>query len=329
VSSTAANTYLYADDGHFSAAVQRIQASYTANVIENAQPHVSEVLQATLTLRNEGTVTRSELAYQWQSELDGQSTWTDIPGATSGFYTVMPSDVGYHLRVETVFNGNGDSESAISPATLTVTSATAGAPAVTAPQAFHDTPGDDTFQGGTGLNTVVYAGNYNAYTVTIGSANSSTVTGSGTDHLGSIERLQFSDVVLALDTQGDAGSAYRLYQAAFDRTPDTAGLSFWVHALDMGTNIQTVAQDFTNSAEFKALYGGSNPSATTLIDLLYQNVLGRAPDQAGFNFWSAQLAAGTPVGAVLEGFAVSSENHALVDPKIVQGVVLDHTAFLV
>lgn len=39
--------------------------------------------------------------------------------------------------------------------------------------------------------------------------------------------------------------------------------------------------------------------------------------------------AGTSVAAVLEGVAVSSEDHALVDPKIAQDIVLDTTAFLV
>ena len=192
-----------------------------------------------------------------------------------------------------------------------------------------DGVGNDTVDGGTGFNTVVLD------TSIAGSSHNLTqgalvlTTSLGSDTMTNVARVQFTDSVLALDIQGNAGNAYRLYQAAFDRTPDTAGLSFWVHALDEGTSIQTVAQDFTHSSEFQALYGGANPAPVTVVTLLYHNVLGRAPDQAGLNFWVSAMANGTTVGEVLEGFAVSSENHALVDSKIAQGIVLDPTAFLV
>jgi len=56
---------------------------------------------------------------------------------------------------------------------------------------------------------------------------------SGTpDTLVSIERIQFTDGTLALDESGNAGQAYRLYQAAFGRTPDTPGLSHNLNLLD-------------------------------------------------------------------------------------------------
>jgi hypothetical protein len=192
-----------------------------------------------------------------------------------------------------------------------------------------DGTGNNTVNGGSGFNTVVVDASIASASYNLSQGTLTETTSLGTNTMTGVDRVQFTDGVLALDIQGNAGNAYRLYQAAFDRTPDTAGLSFWIHALDQGTNIQTVAQDFTNSSEFQALYGGANPSPTTVVDLLYHNVLGRAPDQAGLNFWVNTMNSGTSVGAVLEGFAVSSENHALVDPKLVQGIVLDTAAFLV
>ena len=191
-----------------------------------------------------------------------------------------------------------------------------------------DGSGTKTVDGGAGLNTVILSGATTDYSDS-DQAGVITVSGSGiAATLTNIERVQFSNAVIAFDVQGDAGNAYRLYQAAFDRTPDTAGLSFWTHQLDEGVNIQVVAQDFVNSSEFKSVYG-TNPTNDHIVDLFYQNVLGRLPDQAGLAFWVNQLNAGTSVGAVLEGFAVSSENHGLVDPKLVLGIVLDQTAFLV
>ena len=35
-----------------------------------------------------------------------------------------------------------------------------------------------------------------------------------------VERLDFSDAHLAFDVDGNAGQIYRLYKAAFARTPD-------------------------------------------------------------------------------------------------------------
>jgi len=46
------------------------------------------------------------------------------------------------------------------------------------------------------------------YTVT------DTAGADGTDTLINVERLQFSDAKVAIDTSGNAGQAYRLYQAA-------------------------------------------------------------------------------------------------------------------
>jgi hypothetical protein len=188
--------------------------------------------------------------------------------------------------------------------------------------------GFNTIQGGAGFEQVVIHAPIETATVNVSGNVVVVNSAEGQDATTNIQRFEFSDGVLAFDIQGNAGNAYRLYQAAFDRTPDTAGLSFWTHQLDLGLNIQTVAQDFVNSSEFQTVYG-VNPTNEHIVDLFYQNVLGRLPDAAGLAFWVNQLNAGTPVGAVLEGFAVSSENHGLVDPKLVGGIHLDSSAFLV
>jgi len=45
--------------------------------------------------------------------------------------------------------------------------------------------------------------------------------------------------------------AYRLYQAAFNRTPDSAGLNGWTGVLDQGMTPMQVSQGFVNSPEFR------------------------------------------------------------------------------
>jgi len=100
----------------------------------------------------------------------------------------------------------------------------------------------------------------------------------------------------------------RLYQAAFNRAPDKAGLTAWVAAVNAGTSISTVASLFTQSTEFSTLYGSATPSGSAYAAALYQNVLGRAPDAAGLAAWTAALNAGTvnAAGALL-GFSNSAE----------------------
>ena len=68
----------------------------------------------------------------------------------------------------------------------------------------------------------------------------------------------FENKVGAISYCGDKdyGEAYRLYQAAFNRTPDTPGLRGWVTNLDNGMSLNAVAQGFVGSAEFANAYAG-------------------------------------------------------------------------
>ncbi len=182
--------------------------------------------------------------------------------------------------------------------------------------------GNHNIDGGTGLDTVIMAGNASNFAITpVGSAFQLRVKSSGDiDSLFNVERLQFSDKSIALDINGTAGQAYRLYQAAFGRKPDLEGLGYWIKDMDKGSSLTTVAAGFFQSAEFQKLYG-ANPSTTTLITNFYQNVLHRAPDQAGFDYWNNQLSKGqiTAAGA-LASFCESTENQAQVIGTIQNGI---------
>jgi hypothetical protein len=105
-----------------------------------------------------------------------------------------------------------------------------------------------------------------------------------------------------------------LYQAAFDRTPDAVGLGYWIDRMDHGASLDSVAAAFIGSAEWLSAYGAA-PGNRDLLTKLYQNILGRAPDQGGFDFWLGHLDGGT-VSAVslLTQFSESVENqHAVID----------------
>ena len=165
--------------------------------------------------------------------------------------------------------------------------------------------------GGDGIDTVAYGSTWSSYAVSVGPAETKVMYryggGVGTgDVLTGIERLQFADRNIALDADGHGGQAYRMYQAAFNRAPDKAGLGFWMSHLDNGMSLQSVAKAFLESAEFQARYGALGNEA--FVNSLYTNVLHRAGEAAGVAHWVGKLEQGTARAEVLMGFSESGEN---------------------
>ncbi len=188
--------------------------------------------------------------------------------------------------------------------------------------------GNDTLDGGVGRDTAVYAGPRASYTVTATTITDQTPNRDGADIVASIERLRFADGTLALDIalpgqgESNAGSAFRLYEAAFNRAPDLPGLAFWIKAMDGGMSALQAAQGFVASQEFRNVYG-ADPTAQQLVTGFYTNILGRAPEAAGYDFWF-NILNGRPDqrAMVLEGIANSPENQNGLIGTIGQGIWL-------
>lgn len=180
--------------------------------------------------------------------------------------------------------------------------------------------GTNTVDGKAGTDTTLYQGNAADYQIRFNLDGSIGVTGvQSTDTLISIERIRFDDGALALDTDGIAGQAYRIYQAAFDRTPDVAGLSYWIKAMDDGISLMEVATGFVSSQEFADVYGQS-PTNSDFVEKLYQNVLGREGEAGGVSYWVSQLDQGKSQAQVLADFSESPENVQGVAPAIADGI---------
>ncbi|MCI0756299.1 DUF4214 domain-containing protein [Teichococcus vastitatis] len=180
---------------------------------------------------------------------------------------------------------------------------------------------DDTIEAGAGLDTAVFRGPRSEYTVEPGAVRDSVAGRDDTDLIYQVERLQFADGILALDADGHAGQAYRLYQAAFARDPDTAGLKHQVEAMDGGLSLMTVSSNFLASPEFASRYG-ADPSDASLVTLLYRNVLAREPEAAGFSAHIGGLAAGMPREQLLVNFSESAENQLQTTVEINDGIWL-------
>lgn len=137
-----------------------------------------------------------------------------------------------------------------------------------------------------------------------------------------VERFDFGNEWLAFDIEGNAGQAYRLYQATYDRTPDRAGVSFWTAVLDAGQSLQFVADHFVVAGEFVERYG-TDTSPTEYVDLLYNNVLDRVPDQSGYDFWVGEMEGGRTRAEILIDFSESDENQDKTFGQVNQGIWLD------
>jgi hypothetical protein len=175
-----------------------------------------------------------------------------------------------------------------------------------------------TIDGGGGIDTLYLRGSHNQYAITHTETGFSVVGNGVNEWVTNVERLAFTDGFVGLDIKGDTGMAYRIYQAAFNRAPDTGGLGFWINAMDNGMGLEEVSANFIGSVEFQATYGGLNNSQ--FVTQIYQNVLHRAPDPGGLAFWQNQLDSGTWSRAtVLTGFSESNENQANVIGVIQDG----------
>ncbi len=96
----------------------------------------------------------------------------------------------------------------------------------------------------------------------------------------------------ALAPVSDATSNHlaALYAATLGRAADAGGLAYWQHQLDAGMPLAAIASSFFAQPEAQALY--ANKPTEALVEAVYHNTLGRAPDSAGEAYWSKALSTG-------------------------------------
>lgn len=177
--------------------------------------------------------------------------------------------------------------------------------------------GNNTLDGGDGTDYALYSGIRNTLSIHDNGDGTYTVDrGTLQDLLANIEYVSFDDgsmsVPYAVEVRDNQEEFSRFYNALFGRDPDQAGLAYWVNDLinptygGNGNTIQGAAQAFTESSEFQTMYGASVSDAD-FVNLLYQNILHRAADQAGYNYWLPEIQASGDRGGMIVSFANSTE----------------------
>lgn len=124
---------------------------------------------------------------------------------------------------------------------------------------------------------------------------------------GTVTREAFVEqLLLSTEFEQTVAPVVRLYFASFLRVPDFGGLMFWLDAFAAGMTYLQIAEHFTSSPEFIALYGGlSNEEFVTQV---YLTVFQRQPDAGGLAYWTGRLDAGDlSRGGMMAAFASSPE----------------------
>ena len=163
--------------------------------------------------------------------------------------------------------------------------------------------------GGEGVDTVVFAGHQNNYTISM-SPNGATVIDRRDDGFGSIQLVNIEKVGFEIPlssfsgavelsmfggqtslTESDFEGLIEMYIAYFNRAPDAVGLSFWGTAYANGTSMEEMARLFVDQDETRDMYP-EDTSSVRFVAEVYSNVLGRNPDLEGLQFWKNALDSG-------------------------------------
>lgn len=120
-----------------------------------------------------------------------------------------------------------------------------------------------------------------------------------------------------IDHDDSRSQVYRLYKAAFDRTPDQDGLRYWVSKSNEGITLEDTASAFMDSREFQSKYG-SQLSTDEFLNNLYLNVLDREADTSGLQWWKNSMNNNPALSRdkVLVEFSESAENKMSVAAEL-------------
>ncbi len=242
-------------------------------------------------------------AFRYQWDADG----TAITGATAATLVLTEAQIDKVVSVAVFYtDGHGTVESVSSTATMRVsgivTGATTAGPDVivgsTGADALfgkdgNDTitggMGNDTLDGGNGIDTAVFKGTRANHTTT-----------DGIDTLISIERLQYSDVSVALDLDANAGVVAKILGAVFgeravhNKEYVGIGLSY----IDSGMSYEALCA--------LAMGAAGTTSHSNSVELLWNNVIGTPISDGDKAYFVGLLDRGTETVASLTRMAADT-----------------------
>lgn len=127
----------------------------------------------------------------------------------------------------------------------------------------------------------------------------------GAPRLTVAQATTLNGILNAIDYTDADADVLRLYRAFFAREPDVVGVQYWLARHRQGVSYDEMSWAFAHSTEFAQTYGAVDDRQ--FLAIVYGNVLGRTPDQAGLDYWYGQMQAGLARHLVVRWVAAGSE----------------------
>jgi hypothetical protein len=299
----------------------------TSNISFTTQVNTAPVAQAATFTLQEDTVLSATVPVA--TDAQGQAiTYQLVQAAAHGNVTVNV-DGSFRYTPLADFAGtdlfsysasDGELASATTAVNLSITAVTdrftgtAGADALKGTDGadeFVGNGGNDTIDGGSGVDTAIHALARSSYQVArtaqgwqVSSSNE------GVDTLTAVERLQFSDVSLALDLDGNAARVAKVIGAVFGKAAlgNAKYVGIGLGLLDKGVSYEQLIGLAVNVAF------GSKPTSAQVVDAVYKNIFDAAPTDTVLASYASLLDKGVlTTVALVQTAADSSYNTAHID----------------
>jgi hypothetical protein len=108
---------------------------------------------------------------------------------------------------------------------------------------------------------------------------------------------------LAFSVEGSRREVHRAYDDLLDRAPDDSGRAYWTQHLQ-GHGVLDLRVLLLSSHEYRNRAGGTDEA---WVDALYRDILGRAADASGRQYWLTQAGANVPRPLIAAGIYLSDE----------------------
>jgi hypothetical protein len=171
--------------------------------------------------------------------------------------------------------------------------------------------GTASIDGGAGIDTVFFSGALSSYSIAH-TAGGVTVSGnSQTADMVNVERLYFSDMSVALDMSGHAGTVAKLIAAVFGSSflSNSQYVGIGLNLMDSGMSESALADLAVHTTLFQSLAGST--SNTDFVKLVYHNVIGTDPSAGELATYVGMLNSGQQTQASLAVMAAeTSQNQA-------------------
>ncbi len=111
----------------------------------------------------------------------------------------------------------------------------------------------------------------------------------------------------------DAAQIARLYESVLGRRPDVDGMTYWVQQKAAGMELGKIGFSLFSSNENMWKFGGEEPGEAQIVDMLFQNALGRQADAEGMAYWTSILSDSDEAALTSTILGISeSEEHVLL-----------------